>query len=196
MVNRLPVWLFLSVALILIGSALLPGLRVLFGIDHTIGLQFLTVVALLIGGLMSGLTAMILMVRRQTKINWPDHGHTQENSAIYSARLRMHACGLLLFCGIPLLNFLACYWLWIKHRRSSQALDETGQEVLNFQITMYLYLMLSLIMVIAVIGIISTPLLLAFNLLVTLWALVSVLKGNNFTYPVNIPIIQGRQPKE
>ena len=196
MVNRLPVWLFLCVALVLIGSALLPGLRVLLRIDQSMGLQFFTVIGLLVGGIMSGLTAMILMVRRQARIDWPEPTLEAEIKTTKTTQLGMHVCGLLLFSGIPLLNFLTCYWLWIKHRRSSQVLDKTGQEVLNFQITMYLYLLLSLIMVLAVIGLITTPMLLLLHLLVTCWAVITALKGGQYTYPINIPIIQGRPAKD
>lgn len=104
----------------------------------------------------------------------------------------MHACGLLLFTGLPLINFLVCYWLWVSTRHRSEALDKGGREVLNYQITIYLYLLLSLFMVFAVIGIITTPLLVMMHLVFTLWALVLVVQGKHFKYPLNIPIIQGR----
>ncbi|NNC99465.1 MAG: DUF4870 domain-containing protein, partial [Gammaproteobacteria bacterium] len=104
-------------------------------------------------------------------------------------------CGLLIFSGIPLLNFLACYWLWVSYRQDSETLDRVGQEVLNFQISVYLYLLLSLFMVIAGIGIITTPLLLIYHLMMTLLALVYVARAKDFHYPANIPIIQGRPVK-
>ena len=192
MVNRLPAWFFLGSALILIGLALLPALRVLFGIDQHIGMQFMTVVMLLIGGLMSGLTAMILLVRRQIKIDWTKHSNTLEESEIKTLSLQMHCSGLLLYVGIPLLNFLVAYWLWIKHRRSCEVLDTIGKEVLNFQISIYLYLLMSLFLVFAAIGIVTSPLILLLHLLVTIFALMIVSTGKSFLYPANIPIIQSR----
>ena len=194
MVKRLPAWLFLAIALILIGMALLPGMRVLVGVDQNIEIQFLSVIMLLIGGVMSGLTAMLLLVRRQPKIDWSRQTSTANQApATKSICLKLHSCGLLLFTGIPLLNFLVAYWLWLKHRTTGQSIDLAGQEVLNFQLSIYLYLLLSLFMVIAGIGIISTPLLLVFHLLMTLLAMFYEARGKSFEYPANIPIIQGRQ---
>ncbi len=192
MVNRLPAWVFLGSALLLIGLALMPVMRVLLGVDQKIGMQFMSVVMLLIGGLMSGLTAMILLVRRQLKIDWASHTSTVNESEIKTISLQMHGSGLLLYIGIPLLNFLAAYWLWIKHRRSCEALDTIGKEVLNFQISIYLYLLMSLFLVFAAIGIITSPLILLLHLLVTIFALIKVGAGKSFLYPANIPIIQSR----
>lgn len=192
MVDRLRAWIFLSISLVLVALAFLPLMRAMLGIDEKIGLPFFTVVMLLIGGLMSGLTAMILLVRRQPKLNWQNQSTERPAENIKSRLLLMHACGLLLFTGLPLINFLVCYWLWVSTRHRSEALDKGGREVLNYQITIYLYLLLSLFMVFAVIGIITTPLLVMMHLVFTLWALVLVVQGKHFKYPLNIPIIQGR----
>ena len=192
MVNRLPSWFFLATSLILIGLALLPVMRVLFGIDQQIGMQFMTVVMLLIGGLMSGLTAMILLVRRQANIDWTKQASTLSKSEIKIKSLQIHSSGLLLYVGIPLLNFLVAYWLWVKHRRSCETLDTIGKEVLNFQITIYLYLLMSLFLVFAAIGIVTSPLILLFHFLVTIFALAKVSAGKSFLFPTNIPIIQSR----
>ena len=51
MVDRLPAWLFLSLALILISFALLPVARVIIGMDAQIAIQPLTMVMLLIRGI-------------------------------------------------------------------------------------------------------------------------------------------------
>lgn len=191
MVDRLPAWIFLSIALLLIALALLPLMRVVVGVDQEIGMQFFSVVMFLIGGLMSGLTAMILLVRRQPKLNWPENVKAQTSDS----SLLLHSTGLLMFTGIPLLNFLTCYWFWVNRRQTSEAIDRIGQEVLNYQITMYLYLLLSLFIIFAGIGLITTPLLLSLHLIFTLIAMAMAAQGKHFNYPLNIPIIQGRPEK-
>lgn len=197
MVKNLPAWFFLAIALVLNGIALLPLLRVVVGVDSEISLPFSTTVMFFIGGLMSGLTAMILLVRRMPKLHAPAVAAMEPNNAtprLESRRqtIAMHASGLLLYSGIPLLNFLVAYWLWGKVRHQSPALDALGQDVLNFQIAVYLYLLLSLFMVFALIGIVTTPLVLALHLLATLTAILFAFLGRSFSYPANIPIIQGR----
>ena len=191
MVNRLPVWLFLSTSMLLIGAALLPLIRKSLAIDDIIEIQFLTVVMLLIGGLMAGLSAMILMVRRQAKVIKYISGNSPK-----AVITKLHLCGLLIFTGIPLANFLAAYWLWIHYRHFSEQINAQGIEVLNFQITIYLYLLLSLFLVFAVIGVFFIPLLLLIHLILTLIAIYISLAGREFLYPLNIPIIQGRASKE
>lgn len=192
MAKNLPVWLLLTAALVFLGIALLPLLRVALGIDAQIGLPFLTTVMLLIGGLMSGLSAMILLVRRVPPLSLDataDHTNTKPV-------MLMHASGLLLYTGIPLLNFLVAYWLWVRFRHENPHLNWLGREVLNFQVTIYLYLLLSLFMVFAAIGVVTTPLLLVFHLAATLYAIAKTSAGRAFTYPANIPIIQGRRAPE
>ena len=191
MVNRLPAWLFLSLGLLLIGMALLPILRAALNIDQQISLQFWTVVILLIGGLMCALTAMILLLKRQPRINWPS---SQQESALKKTDLlAFHSCGLLLFTAVPLLNFLVAYYLWVKNRNKGEGFDRLGQEVVNFQITIYLYILLSLFLVFAIIGIATTPIILVFHFVVTVIAMIYGWQGKPFSYPANIPIFQGRE---
>ena len=174
--------------MLLMGFALFPVVRAVIGIDDEIEIQFLTVVYFLIGGVMCGLTAMILMVRRQPKI--ANHQSTEIDN---KTAAKLHATGLLIFTAIPLANFLACYFLWLKVRHRSAWLDYQGREALCFQITLYLYLLMALLMVLAIVGIFAIPLLLMFHLVVTVIAIAMSVRGKPFSYPANINIID-RQP--
>ena len=189
MVDRLQSWVFISLAMVLMGFALFPVLRVLLGIDSEFEMQFLTVVMFLIAGVMCGLTGMLLLVRKQPELL---QYQTQGEDLMIAAK--MHASGLLFFTGVPLLNFLVCYFLWIKNRHRSAYLDYQGREAICFQISFYLYALLSLFMVFAVIGIITTPLLFVFHFIVTTFAIVMACQGRAFRYPANITII-ARTPK-
>ena len=70
MVNRLQSWVFISLAMAVMGLALFPIVRVVIGIDKTFSMQFFTVIMLLIARLMLGLTGMLLLARRQPDINY------------------------------------------------------------------------------------------------------------------------------
>jgi len=184
MVNRLQSWVFISLAMLLMGFALFPILRVIVGVDDQIGMQFLTVVMLLIAGLMCGLTGMLLLARKQ-----PNLSQYKDQSEDFKTAAKMHACGLLFFTGVPLLNFLVCYFLWVNNRNRSAYLDYQGREAICFQISLSLYLLLSLFMVFAVIGVITTPLIIIFHLIVTVVAIAMASQGRAFRYPANITII-------
>lgn len=189
MTKSLPAWLFLTISLVLMGVAQLPLLRVAIGIDQTISIPFTTTVIIMIGGLMSGLTAMILLVRRANMHPKATNAAQRDN---LKTRLFIAASGFLLYSGIPLLNFLVVYWLWIRHRHECDTIDLWGRDVLNFQITLYLYLLLSLFMVFAIIGIMTTPIILLLHLICTILSILFTLNGKSFHFPANIPIIQGR----
>jgi uncharacterized Tic20 family protein len=194
MAKRLPAWLFLTISLCALGFAFLPILRVVAGLDQNFSVPFLTVVMAMIGGLMSGLTGMILLVRKPPVIDWTNRERPDRPANFTAIIRRMHAGGLLLYCGLPLANFFVCYWLWQKYRLLHPEFDVAGREAVNFQITIYLYLLLSLFMMFAAIGIFTTPMVLALHLIGTLFALVRAPYSAAFTYPANIPIIQGRRP--
>lgn len=184
MVNRLPSWVFLGLGMLIMGFALMPILRVIIGIDQTIQMDFMWVISLLIAGVMCGLTAMLLLARRQP--DFKTYLSTDENP---TKAARMHASGLLIFTGIPLANFLVCYYLWVRNRHHSQYLDQQGREAICFQITVYLYLLMCLFMAYIILGAFAIPLLLLFHLLATLTATVMTMAGKNFRYPANISII-------
>jgi len=137
---------------------------------------------------MCGLTAMLLMVRKQADIK-----NYLGNEIDTSGAAKIHASGLLIFTGIPLANFLVCYYLWLSNRHKSEYLDYQGREAICFQITIYLYMLMCLFMAYIVIGAVVIPLLLLFHLLATLTAIVQTLNGKEFRYPANINIIERRK---
>jgi len=185
MVNRLQSWIFLIIALTTMGWGMTPIVRVVFGLDDKLTGSYIWSISFIIGGLMCGLTAMLLMVRKQPNIR-RYMGDEQDSSTAAT----LHASGLLIFTGVPLLNFLACYFLWIKNRGKSKYLDYHGREAICFQISIYLYLLMCLFMAFIIVGALAVPLLLLFNLIVTIIATVCALKGKPYRYPANISIIQ------
>lgn len=203
MVNRLPSWVFISLALILMGLALFPILRFALGIDSQIQIQFLTAVMMLISGVMCGLTGMILLVRRLPDINWDkrsddgelqtselqsreDHNTEHQNNRSLVA---IHATGLLIFTGIPLANFLVCYAVWLRTRHISGQHDTHGREAICQQISLYLYAMLCLFMALLIVGVFGLLLLLTAHLTFCLLACLQAHSGKLFRYPANIAII-------
>ncbi len=186
MVTRLPSWLFITLALPIMGFALMPIMRAALGIDDTIQISYLTTIMLLIGGLMCGLTGMLLLTRRQPDIQHkPNSNTTNENP---KAAL-IHATGLLVFTGIPLANFLACYFFWVRYRQSSATLDTHGREAICQQLTFYLFLMMCLFMALLYVGVFALMLLLVLHFIVSVIATLQALRGKLFRYPANINII-------
>ncbi len=187
MANRLQSWLFILIALATMGWGMIPVVRVVFGLDDKLTGSYIWSVSFVIGGLMCGLTAMLLMVRKQPLIS--RYLKSDEEPDDLSTAARIHASGLLIFTGIPLLNFLACYYLWVSNRGTSRYLDMQGREAICFQISVYLYLLMCLFMAYIIIGAFVVPLILLFQLIAIGFAIVTTLNGNIFRYPANITII-------
>ena len=193
MSKKLPAWVFLTVSFAVMGIALAPLLRVILGIDVTIQTSYLTTVTLMIGGLMSGLTAMILMSRKPAAIDSTFDASDPELLRHRAAAL--HLSGLLLFTGIPLVNFLACYVLWLRWRDTSSWLDFHGREALNFQIAIYLYILMSLFLAYILVGFLLVILVLVLSLALSLTAALAAWQGRPFAYPASIAVISRAKPE-
>ncbi len=181
---------------------LAPLLRAFIGIDAQITMHYFTVVTVLIGGLMCGLTGMILLSRKPALIVPTVTPFSDIIAAapisVEQRRLAamLHLTGLLIFTGIPLLNFFACYLLWLKTRDTAAFLDYHGREAINLQIAVYLYLLMSLFMAYVFVGVFMVLLVLLFALLVSVYAAAQALRGEWFRYPASIAIISRELPRK
>ncbi len=80
--------------------------------------------------------------------------------------------------------------MWLIKRKDSSYLDDTGKEVLNFQITLILYFILSGILTVVIVGI---PLALAVFALAVVGIIKGTIAGNKgryFRYPMCIRMIR------
>ncbi|GAA6136413.1 hypothetical protein NBRC116583_01600 [Arenicella sp. 4NH20-0111] len=168
---------------------MLPIIRSAFGIDDAIQIQFFTAIMLLIGGLMCGLTGMLLLVKRQPQLPEASSEANSKHADTNSQAAMIHASGLLIFTGIPLANFLACYFIWVNTRSESRVLDTHGREAICQQITLYLYLLVSMFMALLIVGVFAALLLLLLHLVFTIIAIIKAKGGAVFRYPANISII-------
>mgnify|MGYP000433385103 FL=1 len=184
MVNRLQSSIFVLVALLCMGWGLVPIIRFAFGLDTQFTGSFIWSISFLIGGLMCGLTAMLLMVRRQPLIK-----HYLSKDQDHASATRMHAAGLLILTGIPLANFLMVYYLWTKNRLKSEYLDYVGREIICFQISVYLYLLMSLFLAFIIVGALAAPIIVLLHTIATVCAIFTAMNGKVFHYPGNISII-------
>ena len=166
---------------------MIPIVRAILGLDEKLTGSYIWSVSFIIGGLMCGLTAMLMMVREQPRIR--TYIKTDSSKKDHATAAKIHATGLLIFTGIPLLNFLTCYFVWLRTRGQSRYLDYQGREAICFQISIYLYLLMCLFMAYIIIGAFVVPLILLFQLIATITAIFTTLNGKHFQYPANISII-------
>jgi uncharacterized Tic20 family protein len=98
----------------------------------------------------------------------------------------MHLSQLLMFVGVP--NFVAPLIMWLVKKDQSKAVDDHGKEILNFSITMFLLVVLSIAFFLTIVGIVLAVPLLIFVLFVSVvLPIVAAVKVSNGKTHVRYP---------
>jgi hypothetical protein len=101
-----------------------------------------------------------------------------------------HMTALCLLAGIPFGNILAPLFIWIWKRRASPFVDANGKESLNFQISMTLYGIVSLIFCFLLIGFFLLVVLAVADLVLVVMASLQADKGAIYRYPFTLRFIR------
>ena len=100
-----------------------------------------------------------------------------------------HLLGLASLTGIPLANVLAPLGLWLWKREGDPRLDAHGREVVNFQISFAIYLILAAISFFFLIGMVLFPLVLIAHIVLTIMGAVKASNGVFYRYPLTIRLL-------
>ncbi|MCF7668477.1 MAG: DUF4870 domain-containing protein [Verrucomicrobia bacterium] len=101
-----------------------------------------------------------------------------------------HLSALAVFIGIPLGNVIGPLVIWLIKRNEMPIVDEHGKAALNFQISMSIYFIVSLVLALAVIGFF---LLLAWMIMEIVFVIIAAVKANNgesYEYPLTIQFLK------
>jgi len=101
-------------------------------------------------------------------------------------------CHFSAFTGLifPFGNFLAPLIIWLTKKEELPFVEDQGKEVLNFQISMTIYLLISGILCIILIGIPIVIGLIIFSFIITIIAAISANDGKSYRYPINLRLIK------
>ena len=101
-------------------------------------------------------------------------------------------CHLSALAGfvIPLGNILGPLVIWLIKKKESALVDKEAKKSINFQISVTIYLIISLILIVAFIGALLAPAVGIFSLVMIIMASVKASKGEEFKYPLAIPFIK------
>lgn len=97
----------------------------------------------------------------------------------------MHLSALLGYV-MPFANLLVPLVIWLLKKDESPALDRVGREVLNFNISILIYAIVSAVLALVLIGFLLLAALWVFGLVVTIIASVRANEGSFYHYPVTI----------
>lgn len=91
---------------------------------------------------------------------------------------------------IPFGNIIAPLIIWLVNKDKSAYANEQGKEALNFQITMGILFIISLILMVIVIGALLAIAVGIFDVVMIVIAAVKVSKGEEFKYPISFRLIK------
>ncbi len=95
-----------------------------------------------------------------------------------------HFSTLSVLVGIP--GFIGPAVIWFMKKDESTVIAEQAKESLNFQISMFIYLVISAILMLVIIGFILFPLVLIADLVLAVIAGVRAGEGVAYRYPMTI----------
>ncbi len=104
-------------------------------------------------------------------------------------QVAMHLCPLVGFV-IPFGNLLTPLILWLIKRQESPTLDQAGKDVLNFQISISIYAILSIVLWFILIGFVLSFLVFILWLYGMVMAAMKVGTNETFRYPFTIHFLR------
>jgi len=109
-------------------------------------------------------------------------------------RLWGMGCHLIALCGIimpiPVANLLGPLILWLIKREDGAFIDAQGKESLNFQISLFIYLMACVALSVIGVGLFLVFPVLVFGFVCVIIAAIKASEGTSFRYPACIRFIK------
>ena len=116
----------------------------------------------------------------------------QVNQQQQDERMWAMFCHLSAFAGylVPLGSILGPLVIWSIKKEQFPAIDNHGKEALNFNISIAIYMILSAILIVIVIGILMLIALWVFQTVMIIIASIKANNGEYFKYPLSIQFIK------
>ncbi|MFW6154213.1 MAG: DUF4870 domain-containing protein [Planctomycetota bacterium] len=102
-----------------------------------------------------------------------------------------HLAGFALYLSpIPVLGVVAPLVIWLIKRENSPFIDAHGKAVVNFQLSLLIYLFVSAILVFVIVGFLLILALIVMQIILTINGAVRAQNGEPYRYPVAIRFIR------
>ncbi len=144
-------------------------------------------VLLFLGVVIAPIIALVVFVRRQKPNSDPVEGaltEEQENNWAMWAHI-----STFLSILVPLGNLIGPIIVWQLKKNESEFVTDQAKEALNFQISMMIYMIISVVLILVVIGIFLLIGLVLFSLIMVIVAGVKANDGEYYRYPMCLRLI-------
>jgi uncharacterized Tic20 family protein len=143
-------------------------------------------------GFLSGLImGLVVLVKRQNHTPTPENAtlsEDQENNWGMWAHISTF-CSMI----VPLGNFIGPFVVWQLKKNESEFVADQAKEALNFQISLFIYMMISAILILVVIGIFLILGLMLFGFIMVIVAGVKANQGEFYRYPMCLRLISQKK---
>ncbi|MBT8331385.1 MAG: DUF4870 domain-containing protein [Deltaproteobacteria bacterium] len=130
---------------------------------------------------------LVVLVKRQNHTRTPENAtlsEDQENNWGMWAHISTFSSMI-----VPLGNFIGPFVVWQLKKNESEFVADQAKEALNFQISLFIYMMISAILILIVIGIFLIFGLMLFGLIMVIVAGVKANQGEFYRYPMCLRLI-------
>jgi len=100
-----------------------------------------------------------------------------------------HLAALAGLSAIPFANIIGPFVIWLIKRDVDPFVDEQGKEAINFQITMTIYMAVSLLLILVLIGIVFVFIIPVVSVALTIVAAIKANDGEHYRYPYTLRLI-------
>ena len=100
-----------------------------------------------------------------------------------------HLAALSGYLGIPFGNIIGPLIIWMVKREMDPFVESQAKESLNFQISLTIYGMVSLLLCLILVGFILLPVVIVGGLILTIIAAIKANDGEDYRYPFTIRLI-------
>ena len=115
----------------------------------------------------------------------------QVNEFSHDERMWAMFCHLSVFAGfvIPFGNIIGPLVIWSIKKDQYPLVNDQGKEAINFQISLVIYFIVSLILMIVLVGFALLAALFFFGMVIVVVAAIKANEGKYYRYPLNIRFI-------
>lgn len=103
--------------------------------------------------------------------------------------LFLHLSQLLHFTGVPLGGLIAPLVIWIIKKEEMPFINESGKEVINFQISLIIYAVISFLLIFVIIGFVLLVILGIGLIVFSILGAIKASEGTIYRYPLTIRMI-------
>jgi len=98
--------------------------------------------------------------------------------------------GTLIGYVVPFGNIIVPLVIYLSKKDESEVIADQARESLNFQITCTIFIIISVIMLLVLIGFVLLPVAILFQLIFVVLAAIVVDKNKLYRYPISIRLVQ------